>query len=136
MKLKMNFSRNQQKISHLLLHEKLQQILLNNKTLILLPESKKARVEIQANKLTSLILLPPEELMTELNYLIQKYKLNSNRGYFIYLDSQPCNISQWNYISTHLSNKFGVSKDVIKRRLKEMGFLKIEDEQIKAFGNF
>lgn len=123
-------------ISHLLLHEKLQQILLDNKTLILLPESKKARVEIQANKLTSFILLPPEELMTELNYLIQKYKLNSNRGYFIYLDSQPCNISQWNYISTHLSNKFGVSKDVIKRRLKEIGFLKIEDEQIKSFGNF
>lgn len=123
-------------ISHLLLHEKLQQILLKNKTLILLPESKKARVEIQANKLTSFILLPPEELMTELNYLIQKYKLNSNRGYFIYLDSQPCNISQWNYISTHLSNKFGVSKDVIKRRLKEIGFLKIEDEQIKPFGNF
>ncbi|BDC93625.1 restriction endonuclease [Treponema bryantii] len=123
-------------ISHLLLHEKLQQILLNNKTLILLPESKKARVEIQANKLTSFILLPPKELMTELNYLIQKYKLNSNRGYFIYLDSQPCNISQWNYISTHLSNKFGVSKDVIKRRLKEIGFLKIEEEQIKSFGNF
>ena len=122
-------------ISHLLLHEELQQILLNNKVLILLPESQKARIELQANKLTSYILLPPEQFMTELNYIIHKYNLNNNRGYYIYLDSQPCNINQWNCISTYLSSKFGVSKDVIKRRLKDIGFLKIADEQIKIFGN-
>ena len=119
-------------ISHLLLHKELQQALLCNKTLLLLPENIKSRIELQANKLTALILLPNELLIQELNFLIQKYQLNNKRGYYIYLDSQPCNTNQWNCISTHLSQVFGVSKDVIKIRLQEIGFLKVDNNQAKT----
>ena len=119
-------------ISHLLLHKELQQALLCNKTLLLLPENIKSRIELQANNLTALILLPNELLIQELNFLIQKYQLNNKRGYYIYLDSQPCNINQWNCICTHLSQVFGVSKDVIKIRLQKIGFLKVDNNQAKT----
>ena len=112
-------------ISHLLLHKEIQQLLLCNNSLLFLPEDVKSRIELQANKLTACILLPSEQFLAELNYLIQKYELNNNRGYYIYLDSQPCNFHQWNCISSHLSKVFGISKEVIKIKLQELGFLKI-----------
>lgn len=113
-------------ISHLLLHRKLLG-LKSNKELLFITGKEKEKIELQANKLTSYILLPPDELSNELRKIIIEFKLNSNRGYYIYLDSQSCNIQQWNIIANRLSNIFGVSKEVLKIRLQELGFLKIED---------
>jgi len=111
-------------ISHLLLHRKLLGLKSNKELLFI---TGKEKIELQANKLTSYILLPPDELLNELRKIIIEFKLNSNRGYYIYLDSQSCNIQQWNIIANQLSNIFGVSKEVLKIRLQELGFLKIED---------
>ena len=44
-------------------------------------------------------------------------------------DSQSCNIQQWNLIANRLSTVFGVSKEVLKNRLQEIGFLKVADSQ-------
>lgn len=119
-------------LSHLILHEKFLQKLKSNKSLIFLSKETKERIEIQANKLTSYILLPPNKLLENLNIVVSRYNLNNDRGYYLYLDSQPCNRYQWHHISNYFCNKFGISEEVIKIRLREIGFLKIENQDIES----
>ena len=120
-------------LSHLILHRHFLECLKSNQNIIFLPAEIKKRLEFQANKLTSYILLPPNELKKELTSIVSQFNLNNSRGYYLYLDSQSCNQQQWNIVSNRLMNIFGVSLDVIKIRLQEIGFLKIGSEQIKTF---
>ena len=119
-------------LSHLYLHRNLLDNLESNRDLIFIPNEMKNRIEIQANKLSSYILLPPDALKEELISIVNQYHLN-NRGYYIFLDSQECNRQQCNIIFNRLKNIFGVSRNVIEIRLQEIGFLKIEKREIATF---
>jgi hypothetical protein len=84
-----------------------------------------AVLEIQANKFAASLLLPNELLIS---YYIRKHKeLGLTRYPSLYLDSQPCNISNCMAMFSYLGNAFNVSKEVVKIRLKELSFLTINE---------
>ena len=123
-------------LSHLILHKQFLHNLKSNREFVFLNEKIKKRIEIQANKLTSYILLPPNELKFELNAIVARFNLNNARGYYVYLDSQTCNKQLWFNISNYLCDKFGVSQDTLEIRLIEMDFLRIGHKDINIFRNF
>ena len=81
------------------------------------------RLEIQANKFASYLLLP------DLIFLIttDEYKKNldiRDRGHgYIFVDDQPCNNGPYKQLLRDLSSYFEVSKQAIEIRLKNMGLL-------------
>ncbi len=79
------------------------------------------RLEIQANKFASRLLLPQRQFIQAVNeYFIKE---NINKGY-IYFDRQPVNLSLVHSLFRELQYKFGVSKEVSKFRLIDLNLLK------------
>lgn len=78
-------------------------------------------IEIQANKFAATLLLPDELVRYHANLYFQKERIH--KGY-LYMDSQPCNKQLVHTLLDHLKLKFGVSKEVIKIKMKKMGLLK------------
>ncbi len=77
-------------------------------------------METQANKFASYLLLPEKSFIKEIDLLFKKH--NITKG-ILYLDNQPCNINNFNMISSHISRKFNVSKAVVKYRMLENSLL-------------
>ena len=77
-------------------------------------------MEVQANKFASYLLLPEKLFIKEIDILFKKH--NITKG-VLYLDHQPCNINNFNMISSHISRKFNVSKAVVKYRMLEDSLL-------------
>ena len=50
----------------------------------------------------------------------------------MYLDNQKCNIAQWIPIANRLTSIFGISEEMLKIRLIEIGFLKIGQKEVKT----
>ena len=77
-------------------------------------------METQANKFASYLLLPEKSFIKEIDLLFKKH--NITKG-ILYLDNQPCNINNFNMISSHISRKFNISKAVVKYRMLENSLL-------------
>ena len=121
-------------LSHLILHEPLLKSISecdDNNLKFILSEKTCSDMETQANMLASSLLLPKKELYKYLKIIIEEFRL-TNRGYYIYLDNQPCNYRQFLAIVKFLQTKFPASEAAIKRRLKEIGFLE-EDRSADYF---
>lgn len=86
------------------------------------PDEIIERMEIQANKFASYLLLPTPIFDNEVFKLFKEERIN--KGY-VYLDEQPCNKSLVYPILNKLSNHFNVSKKVVKYRMIDDGYLKI-----------
>jgi Zn-dependent peptidase ImmA (M78 family) len=91
-----------------------------------------SRLEIQANKFASHLLLPNKPFFNEYGQIHKK--LDIPRFPHLYLDNQPCNRRDCLQIFSYLGNVFNVSKEVIKIRLQEMNLLTI-DESTKSLRN-
>jgi hypothetical protein len=65
-------------------------------------------------------ILLPKLFIKEIDILFKKH--NITKG-VLYLDHQPCNINNFNMISSHISRKFNVSKAVVKYRMLENSLL-------------
>lgn len=91
------------------------------------------RLEIQANKF-AVYLLIPEKLFIA-HYALKHKQLNIPRFPYLYLDNQPCNIKDCLRIFLHLGSLFNVSNEMIKIKLKDMGYLSI-NESIKNMRDF
>lgn len=119
-------------LSHLILHKPILENISSNKEVYFLSVEIKKQIETQANKLTSYILVSPYDLEFELKKIVIDYNLNYNRGYYLYLDNQKCNIAQWIPIANRLTSIFGISEEMLKIRLIEIGFLKIGQKEVKT----
>ena len=91
------------------------------------------RLEIQANKF-AVYLLIPEKLFIA-HYALKHKQLNIPRFPYLYLDNQPCNIKDCLRIFSHLGSLFNISNEMIKIKLKDMGYLSI-NESIKNMRDF
>lgn len=115
-------------IGHLILHKDLLKKYINEQTddedsLSSLSNNHiiiNKRLEIQANKFASRLLLPQRPFMQ----IVKDYfiKENINKGY-LYFDRQPVNIGLVYNLFRDLQYKFGVSKEVSKIRLIDLGLL-------------
>ena len=77
-------------------------------------------METQANKFASYLLLPEKLFIREVDMLFKKHNITKGK---LYLDNQPCNINNFNMISSHISRKFNISKTVVKYRMLENSLL-------------
>jgi Zn-dependent peptidase ImmA (M78 family) len=78
------------------------------------------RMEQQANKFASFLLMPQGKLEAEVNRLLE---LTGNRTGRFYLDNQMCNIKEVDGVLKSLSQTFNVSKEAMKIRLIKEGLL-------------
>lgn len=82
-----------------------------------------ARMEWQANRFASCLLLPPEQLITSLIRLAKQHGI-TNKGYgVLYVDNSPWNVRTFHAIVEVLAREFGVSKSVVEYRLKNLELL-------------
>ncbi len=112
-------------ISHLILHNAL---LKNGKDSFYYfytdtRESKK--METQANTLANYIILDDKQFQSEFKKLICEYHLTLKNGHYLYLDYQQCNIDLYMKVTDRLTDIFDVSREQIKYRLIELGWLEI-----------
>ena len=77
-------------------------------------------METQANKFASYLLLPEKLFIREVDMLFKKHNITKGK---LYLDNQPCNINNFNMISSHISRKFNISKAVVKYHMLENSLL-------------
>jgi Zn-dependent peptidase ImmA (M78 family) len=81
------------------------------------------RVEIQANVFASRLLVANEAL--EIIYC-QLHKQLALRNFpMLYIDNQPCNIHNYNYITQKIAKRFGISQDFVRYRLLELKLLEL-----------
>ncbi|MCL2416327.1 MAG: ImmA/IrrE family metallo-endopeptidase [Bacteroidales bacterium] len=80
------------------------------------------RLEIQANIFATKILIPDEALKVNY-YLLHQEELALPRYPQLYVDRQPCNIDDYYYITGKIANHFNVSREVVKNKLLEFGYL-------------
>lgn len=116
-------------VGHLYLHGKI----LSNRITVLkeyderiiatFPDIIVKRMEQQANLFASYLLMPRNQLYTVVASIFRALSINTGR---LYLDRQPCNISDVNYALSQLSMKFNVSKTAAKMRLLNAGLLYID----------
>lgn len=121
-------------IGHLVLHiplieNKINEICEYNEQYQLKIGSKTLkRMEVQANQFASFLLLPQRQFMIAFNKLLNDVNIRKGR---LYLDHQPCNIRDVNYVLGSLSHIFSVSKKVIEIRLKKEGLLEESENRVK-----
>lgn len=80
------------------------------------------KLEIQANKFASYLLVPTEKLRNKTYEMFIKYDINKGR---LYLDYQICNINNYNNVVGEISRFFNVSKQCIRYRMIELKLLEI-----------
>lgn len=118
-------------IGHLCLHEKILRKFLkshieyNEQAIALLPDNVIRKLEIQANKFASFLLIPEHKFKQEVSKLFTLFSITKGR---LYLDHQTCNKRNVNLILDRLSQTFNVSKQAIKIRLLNTNLLIIENK--------
>lgn len=84
-------------------------------------------IEIQANRLASYLLIPKNQILSDVKHISHQLNMK-NRGFgIIYLDGQKCNIVNFNIIMQKLTKKYQVSHEALKIRLQALGVLLISD---------
>ena len=118
-------------IGHLVLHIPLIKNKIDNLTefeeSILLPSNDiiLKRMESQANKFASYLLLPQKRFIKDIDTLFKQHNITKGK---LHLDTQKCNINIVNIILGQISQKFNVSQEVVKYRMLEAGFLEIREK--------
>lgn len=116
-------------LGHLILHVPLFQKMEGQfddfeRLIIALPETKRKRMEMQADLFASYLLIKQDVLMKEVARLFTQFSVTKGR---LYLDNQRCNISLVNSIVNQLSTIFNVSKEAIKVRLQKENLLVVSN---------
>lgn len=113
-------------IGHLVLHIPLIKNKIDNLTefeeSILLPSNDiiLKRMESQANKFASCLLIPQKRFIKEIDTLFKQHNITKGK---LHWDIQTCNINIVNIILGQISQKFNVSKEVVKYRMLENSLL-------------
>lgn len=121
-------------LGHLVLHipiieNKITKICeFEEQTLLKINSRTLKRMEWQANQFASFLLLPQGRFMSIFNKLLNDVNIRKGR---LYLDHQPCNIRDVNYVLGELSRIFEVSKEVVKIRLKNAGLFEESKNRVK-----
>jgi Zn-dependent peptidase ImmA (M78 family) len=81
------------------------------------------RMEWQANYFASCLLLPERQFIADFLSVAESFGLKDRGFGLLYLDEQACNLQSFFYVTGVLKEKYKVSREVVKLRLKRMGFL-------------
>lgn len=82
------------------------------------------RLEWQANQFASLLLMPTMSFLNDFAAALEMFEIPNIGFGALYLDEQPCNQDNFYRVSSLLKNRYQVSQQAIKIRLKSLGLLK------------
>lgn len=82
-----------------------------------------ARMEWQANRFASCLLLPREPFLADFYSIAEDIGLEDRGFGILFLDSQRCNLDSYYRVTNILKKKYAVSRRVVKIRLKKLGVL-------------
>lgn len=82
------------------------------------------RMEWQANRFASCLLLPKGPVMRDVAALAVKLDLKNKGHGLIYVDDQRVNINTFYQVTSELKQRYNVSRTVVRNRLKDLGVLK------------
>lgn len=83
-----------------------------------------ARMEFQANYLASAILMPRSHFLEDFQRLVRALDI-PNRGHgALYVDDQKCNLQNYDFVTSALMQRYGVSRTATKIRLESMDLLR------------
>lgn len=86
--------------------------------------SNVARMEFQANYLAASLLMPRTHIIEDFYRLVRTLEI-ANKGFGpLYVDDQPCNLHNFEIVSTRIMQKYGVSRTAVKIRLESMGLVR------------
>lgn len=124
-------------IGHLFLHADILrthlQVLKEYGDISILPDEIIRRMEIQADLFASYLLMPKKNFYYIVNCLFKERSITTGK---LYLDYQPCNKYDVDYVLCQLSRKFNVSKEAAKNRLINADLLKVGDSLPKRIRDF
>lgn len=92
-----------------------------------LGDSDLARMEWQANRFASELLMPAEEFAFDFRVLAQRFDVRERGFGALYVDNQGCNRRTYLKIAGELSGPYGVSLSAVTVRLKTLELLKVGD---------
>lgn len=97
-----------------------------------LDKERVSRLEFQANYLAASILMPRTHFLENFKKLVELLQI-PNRGYGqLYLDNQTCNVQNFDFVTSQLVQKYGVSRTAVKIRLESMDLLRdVRNENFK-----
>lgn len=81
------------------------------------------RMEWQANRFASCLLLPRESFLTDFFVLAHEYGLEDRGHGLLFVDEQPCNQRIFFSVTDSLRLKYDVSRSAVEIRLKDFGLL-------------
>jgi Zn-dependent peptidase ImmA (M78 family) len=81
------------------------------------------RLEIQANLFASYLLVPDEAVIRFFDLISRKMVINNKGHGKLYIDSQPGNQTLLREVENEYQREFGVSRVLIRNRLKSLGIL-------------
>ena len=89
----------------------------------LIPLKEIVKMEWQANRFSSFLLMPKKEFIKD--FLIESRALGiTNKGHgYLYLDNQKCNLNSYYTITAKLMRKYKVSRAAVKFRLMNLGLI-------------
>lgn len=93
------------------------------------------RMEWQANRFASCLLLPREPFVADFFSIAEDIGLEDRGFGILFLDNQRCNIDSYHRVTNTLKREYGVSRSVVKIRLKKLGLLK-ESKISRDIGDF
>jgi len=93
------------------------------------------RMEWQANRFASCLLLPREPFLADFFSIAEDIGLDDRGFGILFLDNQRCNIDSYHRVTNTLKREYGVSRSVVKIRLKKLGLLK-ESKISRNIGDF
>lgn len=88
------------------------------------------RLEWQANMFANSLLMPRQDVFSSLVELVSRLDIRNFNNGIIYVDNQPCNIYNYDYIRSKLKMEFNVSATIVEIRLKQLRVL--NDQRVKA----
>lgn len=91
------------------------------------------RMEWQANHFASCLLLPKKALSADFFEVLRRHDIRDRGFGHLYVDGQRCNLMNYLAVTDELMLRYGVSREVLKLRLNELGLLKDGRDQ-KATG--
>ena len=87
-------------------------------------------MEFQANYLAASLLMPRTHIIEDFYRLVRTLEI-ANKGFGpLHVDDQPCNLYNFEIVSTRIVQKYGVLRTAVKIRLESMGLVR------DARGNF
>ena len=90
------------------------------------------QLEIQANMFASNLLIPEDLFLYA--YILKHKQLGLTKYPSLYLDKQPCNIHDCLSVFSYLGEVFNISNEVVKIKLKGLGFLTVKEETKRLRG--